>query len=115
MARVKRGTIKNKRRKNVLKHTKGYVYGRSTKERQGREAIMHAGAHQFNHRRQKKQNFRRYFNIRLNAALHEQNLTFSRFMGMLRKQNVGLNRKMLAEIAHEHPESFKRIIDKVSS
>lgn len=114
MARVKRGTIKNKRRQNVLNKTKGYEFGRSTKERQAREALMHAGAHAFAHRRRKKSDFRQLFNIRLNAALREHGTTYSKFIGALRKNDIALDRKVLSQVAHDAPSSFKRIVEKVS-
>jgi len=114
MARVKRGTTKLKRRRNVLKQVKGYRFGRSTKERQAKEAIAHAGMHAFDHRRDKKGDFRRLWNIRINAAVRLFNTSYSKFIDVLKKKEVGLNRKMLSEIAREHPETFERIVKKVS-
>lgn len=114
MARVKRGTTSLKTRKNVLKQVKGYRFGRSTKERQAREAIAHAGAHAFDHRRDKKGDFRRLWNIRINAAARILGLSYSTLIGKLKKENIELNRKMLSEIAKDNPESFERIIKKVS-
>ena len=113
MARVKRGIIKNKRRKNVLAMTKGYRLNRRNKEASAIEAIMHAGANAFAHRRDKKGDMRRLWNVRINAALRENGSTYSKFIGALAKQKIELNRKMLSEIAAENPETFKRIIAKV--
>ena len=113
MTRVKRGTIKNKRRKNVLKMTKGYRLNRRSKEAAAIEAIMHAGANAFEHRRDKKGDFRRLWNVRINAALRENGATYSKFMGMLKKKNIGLDRKILSTIAQENPETFKRIVEQV--
>lgn len=95
---------------------KGYRFGRSKKERQAREAIAHAGKHAFAHRRDKKNDYRRLFNIRINAGLDQvsETLSYSKLMGGLRKQNIALNRKMLAMIAEKSPESFARIAKKVS-
>lgn len=114
MPRVKRGTTKLKRRRNILKQAKGYRFGRSKKERQASEALMHAGAHAFAHRRDKKNDFRRLWNVRINAAVRPFELSYSVFIGMLKKKESVLNRKMLSEIAQEHPESFERIVKKVS-
>ena len=114
MARVKRGTTSLKTRRNVLKQVKGYRFGRSTKERQAREAIAHAGTHAFDHRRDKKGDFRRLWNIKINAAARILGLSYSTLIGKLKKENIGLNRKMLSEIAKDNPESFERIIKKVS-
>lgn len=113
MTRVKRGTTSLKRRKKMLGLTKGYRNARSTKEKQAHEAILHAGVHAFAHRRKKKGDFRRLWTVRMNAGLRNLGLTYSRFIGTLTKKNVGLNRKMLADIAENNPETFKRITDQV--
>jgi len=114
MVRVKRGTTSNKRRKNILSLTKGYRFGRSTKQKQAREAMYHAGNHAFAHRRRKKGDFRRLWNIRINAAVRKFDMSYSAFIGALAKKNVGLNRKMISEIAQDHPETFERIVKHVS-
>lgn len=113
MARVKRGVTSLRRRRNVLKQVKGYRFGRSTKERQAKEAIEHAGAHAFAHRRKKKGDFRRLWNIKINAAVRKLDLTYSKFIFLLKTKEIALDRKILAIIAHEHPEAFERIIKKL--
>jgi len=113
MARVKKGMGALKSRRNTLKHVKGYRFGRSTKEKQAFEAIMHAGTYAFAHRRDKKGDFRRLWNVRLNSALRVHGLTYSKFMGSLKKNKILLNRKMLSEIAATRPETFKKILAKV--
>ena len=113
MARVKRGIIKNKRRKNILSMTKGYRMNRRNKEASAIEAIMHAGANAFEHRRDKKGDFRRLWNVRINAMLRENGSTYSRFIDALNKKNVRVDRKILSELAQENPETFKRIMEKV--
>ena len=111
MSRVKGGTTALKRRKNILKQVKGFRFGRSTKKRAAREAIFHAGTHSFAHRRDKKNVFRRLWNVRLNAALRDgNNLTYSKFIGILKKKDIKLDRKVLSEIAAANPETFKRIV-----
>lgn len=116
MARVKGGTTSNKRRKNILAMTKGYRFGRSTKKRMAREAIFHAGKYAFAHRRDKKNDFRRLWNVRLNAGLRQidEKLSYSKFIGMLTKKGVLVNRKMLAELADKNPESFARLVKQIS-
>lgn len=114
MARVKRGTTSLKTRKNVLKRVKGYRFGRSTKERLAREAIAHAGNHAFAHRRRKKGDFRRLFTVKLNAALRPLDTTYSKFIDVLKKKNVTLDRKVLSQIAQDEPETFKRIVEHVN-
>lgn len=113
MPRIKRGTIKNKSRKNTLAQVKGYRFGRSSKKRQATEAIAHAGAHAFAHRRDKKSNFRRLWNVKINAEARKYDISYSRLIDGLNKKGITLNRKMLAEIAEVAPDSFKRIVDTV--
>ncbi|OGD69378.1 50S ribosomal protein L20 [Candidatus Campbellbacteria bacterium RIFCSPLOWO2_02_FULL_35_11] len=114
MTRVKRGTTSLKRRKKVLKLAKGFRNSRSTKEKQAREGILHAGVHAFAHRRDKKNDFRRLWQVKMNAGLRSIGLTYSKFTGELKKKGIALNRKMLAEIAEKHPETLQRIADQVA-
>ncbi len=113
MSRVKKGKNALKTRRYVLRKVKGYRFGRSTKERQAYEAISHAGAYAFAHRKDKKNDFRKLWNVKINAALREQGLTYSKFIGTLKKKNVLVNRKMLATLAEEHPILFKNLIAEV--
>ncbi|MBN2094099.1 MAG: 50S ribosomal protein L20 [Candidatus Zambryskibacteria bacterium] len=113
MSRVKKGVNALKTRRNILKQTKGYRFGRSKKEKQAYEAIVHAGSYAFTHRRDKKSDFRKLWNIRINSGLSEFNISYSKFIDALKKKNISLNRKMLSEIAAEKPETFKRIVSKV--
>src|SRR6185436_19194795 len=106
MSRVKKGVNALKTRRNVLKAVKGYRFGRSKKERQAYEAISHAGAYAFPHRRDKKGDFRRLWQVRTNALLKAEGLSHSRFQAMLKKAGVALDRKMLAELAMNYPETF---------
>lgn len=111
MTRVKGGIIAAKRRRNVLKLVKGYRFGRSTKEKQAKEAINHAGVHAFAHRRDKKNDFRRLWQVRINAAVRNLGTSYSQVMGGLKKKNIELNRKMLADLAENNPETFKKVIE----
>lgn len=113
MARVKKGKNAIKHRRTVLKMTKGYRHGRSTKERLANEAIKHAGRNAFNDRRKKKGIFRRLWITRLNAALRAEGETYSKFFDKLAKKNVGVNRKVMSEIAQDNPKAFKRVIEQV--
>lgn len=108
--RIKRGTTKLKHRKNVLTKAKGYRFKRAKKERLAHDAILHAGQRAFGDRRKKKGDFRRLFTVRLNAGLREHKLSYSVFIGMLKKQNIALNRKVLSEIAAQEPEAFARLV-----
>lgn len=113
MARVKKGTNALKTRKNILRKVKGYRFGRSTKERQANEAIFHAGTYSFAHRKDKKGDFRRLWNVRMSALLKAEGLSYSKFIPMLKKANIALDRKILAQLANENPETFKAIVASV--
>ncbi len=113
MTRVKRGTTKNKRRKNILKMTKGYRHGRKSKKRQAKEAIKHAGVHAFNHRKQKKQENRRMWQVNISAASKHFGYSYSKFMGVLKEKKVGLDRKILASLIKENPDTFKRVVEHI--
>lgn len=115
MARVKGGVISAKRRRNVLKRAKGYRHGRGTKERLAKESLVHAGKNAFNHRRDKKTDYRQLWIVRLNAAIRENGYqSYSTFINSLKKKGFGLDRKVLAEIAQKRPEAFARVAKQVS-
>jgi large subunit ribosomal protein L20 len=113
MTRVKGGTNALKTRKNTLKKVKGYRFGRSTKERQANEAIAHAGVYAFAHRKAKKRDARRLWQVQIGATLKEMGLSYSKFIGALKKKNIEVDRKILAEIAEHSPESFARFVEQV--
>jgi large subunit ribosomal protein L20 len=104
-----------KRRKNVLARAKGYRGVRSKKERYAHEALLHAGKYAFNHRRDKKTDFRQLWIVRLNAAVRENGQqSYSVFINKLKKNGFALDRKVLATFATEHPEVFSRIAKKLA-
>lgn len=102
-----------KSRRNILRKVKGYRHGRSTKERMANEAIFHAGTYSFAHRKDKKGDFRRLWNVRMSALLKENGVSYSKFIPMLKKANVALDRKILANLAQNHPETFVKILETV--
>ena len=113
MTRVKRGVTALKRRRKILRKTKGFMWQRKSKERAAKDALLHAGAHAFNDRRKKKGNFRKLWNIKINAASRENGVSYSKLIDKLNKAGIKLNRKVLAELAEHHPEIFKQIIEAV--
>jgi large subunit ribosomal protein L20 len=113
MARVKGGVMAAKRRRNILDEVKGYRFGRGTKKRQARDAIYHAQLHAFAHRKDKKNDFRRLWISRINAALIAHSLKYSRFIKMLADKGIKLDRKVLATLASENPEAFDRVVAEV--
>lgn len=114
MTRVKRGKISIKRRRKVLKYAKGYRWGGKSKERQARERLLHAWTHAFADRRKKKRDFRRLWQVKINAGARENGVSYSKFIARLKKANIELDRKMLAELAEKQPETFKKIVDEVN-
>jgi len=113
MARVKGGLMAQKRRRNILDEVKGYRLQRSKKKRVAREAIYHAQTYAFAHRKDKKNDFRRLWTVRINAALMAFGLKYSRFINILKTKNIAIDRKILATLAVERPETFSRIVESV--
>ena len=106
--------MKSKRRRNILAQTKGYRFDRSRKERVAKEAIRHAGAYAFRHRRAKKREFRNLWTLRINAAARSLGFSYSKFIGAIKKNGITLDRKVLAGLAKDHPEVFERFVKTLS-
>jgi large subunit ribosomal protein L20 len=113
MTRVKKGVNAIKNRRRILKAAKGFRFGRSTKERMANDALMHAGAYAFTHRRDKKGDFRRLWNVKINAALRPLGFSYSKFIGQAKKKNISLDRKTLAHLAEFKPETFQKVVDMI--
>ncbi|MEX2029157.1 MAG: 50S ribosomal protein L20 [Candidatus Paceibacterota bacterium] len=113
MTRVKKGVHALKRRRSVLKQTKGFRHGRSTKERQAKEALLHAGNYAFAHRKDKKSHNRKLWNIKINAGSRELGMSYSRLISALKKKNIMLDRKILADFAEHHPTTFAKVLEAV--
>jgi large subunit ribosomal protein L20 len=110
MPRVKRGTIAHKKREKTLKLTKGFRWGRKSKERAAKEALLHALSRSFRGRKEKKRNFRKLWSVKINAAVRAEGLTYSRFIDALKKKKIILDRKILADLAEHEPAVFKKIV-----
>jgi len=110
MTRVKRGTTQHARKKRLLKHTKGYMWTRKSKLRQAKEATLHAWSFQFADRKKKKRDFRRLWQLKINAGARENGISYSKLIDKLKKANIELDRKILADLAEHNPEIFKKII-----
>ncbi len=113
MPRVKRGKIAHKKRERLLRSTKGFKWGRKSKERAAKEALLHALPRMFRGRKEKKQQFRALWIVRLSAALQPHNISYSKFIHQLNVKKVELDRKVLSQIALEDPKSFDEIVKKV--
>jgi large subunit ribosomal protein L20 len=117
MARVKRGVTAHARHKKVLGEAKGYFGRRSTTFRTANAAVEKAGKYAYRDRKNKKRTFRALWIQRINAAvrLHDEAMTYSRFIGGLLKAGVAVDRKMMADLAMNQPEAFKGLVDKARS
>ena len=113
MVRVKTGKISHKRREKLLKYTKGFRWGRKSRLRAAKEAILHAWSHAYRDKKRKKREFRRLWQIQINAACREHGLPYSKFIYGLKQKKIELDRKILAQLAQNHPEIFKKIIAEV--
>ena len=111
MTRVKRGTTSLKRRRNILGQTKGYRHGRNSKEAQAKEAIVHAGSYAFAHRKDKKADMRTLWQIRIGATTKSLGLSYSKFMGAMKKKEVEIDRKILSDLARNNPNTFKKVFE----
>jgi large subunit ribosomal protein L20 len=113
MPRVKRGTIAHKHREKILKYAKGFRWSRKSKERAAKEALLHAWTHAFRGRKEKKRVFRQLWNVKINAAIRPEGMSYSTFIAALKKKGIALDRKVLADIAEHEPEVFKTIVAEV--
>jgi large subunit ribosomal protein L20 len=101
------------RRKKILKAAKGYFGARSKVYTVAKNAVEKAMLYSYRDRRNKKRAFRRLWIARINAACRMEGLSYSKFMHALKQNNIDLNRKVLADLAMNHPESFKSVVSKV--
>ncbi|HUS59897.1 MAG TPA: 50S ribosomal protein L20 [Nevskiaceae bacterium] len=110
--RVKTGPTRRKRHKKVLKRTKGFRMTKGRLYKVSKEADLHAGQYAFAGRKRRKRDFRRLWITRINAALTEYNLSYSKFINGLKKAKIELDRKILADLAVSDPKVFKAIVEK---
>ncbi len=110
MTRIKRGITAHKRRKNILKRAKGFDNRRSTNLASARQALLKADSYAYRDRRNKKRDFRAIWLMRVNAALRDNGTTWSKFAAMMKKDNIQINRKMLAELAVTNPDGFDTMV-----
>lgn len=113
MSRVKKAVNALKNRRSVLRAAKGFRFRRSKTERAANEALAHAGAYAFAHRRDKKGDFRRLWNVKINAALRPLGFSYSKWMGEAKKKGIALDRKSLAHLAEFQSETFQKVVNLV--
>lgn len=113
MVRIKKGVNALKSRRNLLRQAKGFRGGRSTKEKFAWEQLVHSYTSAFAHRRDKKGDFRRLWNVKINAALRPLGFSYSKFIGAMKKKNYEVDRKTLADLAEHAPAAFERVVKQV--
>ena len=111
MARVKRGVMAHKRHKKLLEQAKGYWGSRSRRYAVAKQTVMKALSYAYRDRRHRKRDFRRLWVVRINAAARLHGLSYSRLISSLKKANIALDRKMLAELAVRDLASFGRVVE----
>lgn len=112
MVRIKGGVRTRAKHKKVLKMAKGFWMTRHKQFKKAKEAVLHAGEYAFAGRKHKKRDFRQLWIMRMNAALRELGVKYSIFINRLKINKVELDRKILSQLAVEHPEVFKKIVEK---
>lgn len=110
MPRVKRGTHHVKHRKYLLAKTKGMMWGRKSKIKLARTAELKAGKYAYRDRKNKKRDFRRLWQVRINAAVRPYGISYSRFMNVLKLKSISLDRKILAGLAKDYPTVFEELV-----
>lgn len=113
--RVKTGVVRRRRHKKILKLARGYYAGRSKHFRKAKEQVEHALVYAFRDRKQKKRDFRKLWIIRINAASRLNGLSYSVFINGLKKANIELDRKILADMAMNDAETFALVAEKVKA
>ena len=112
MTRIKTGTTRRNRHKKVLKLTAGHKGSRHRLFKQAKESMLHALSYSYTHRKEKKGDLRRLWNIRINAAARENGISYSKLIHGLKTSGIKLNRKVLSEIAATDPQTFSGIVEK---
>ncbi len=113
MPKVKNAVASRNRRRKVLNQTKGYFGRRKNVYTVAKNALDKALLYSYRDRKTKKRNFRALWIQRINAAVRNYDMSYSEFMGKLSKKNIGLNRKVLADLAMNHPQAFEAVVKKV--
>jgi large subunit ribosomal protein L20 len=111
MTRVKRGNVARKRRKKILKLAKGFRGSHSTLFRTANQQVMKALRNAYRDRKKRKRDFRRLWITRINAAARQNGVSYSQLAGLMKKANIQLNRKMLAQLAVLDPTSFTKVVE----
>ncbi|KPJ57435.1 50S ribosomal protein L20 [Parcubacteria bacterium DG_74_2] len=114
MVRVKRGKKSHKRRKKLLKKVKGFKWGRKSRYALAKQALTKALTHAYIDRKRKKRNFRKLWQIQINAGCRKLGTNYSKFIHALKEKKIELDRKTLAELSSNYPEVFEELVKKIS-
>ena len=115
MTRVKKGAAAHKHKKHLLKHAKGFKYGRKSKYKLAKDALRHAWTFSYRDRKVKKRDFRQLWQLQINAASRKLGVTYSQLIHGLKLKKIELDRKVLSEIIKKYPDVFEKIIEEVKS
>ena len=115
MSRVKRSVVSRARRKKVLKQAKGYYGARSRTFKVAKQAVIKAGQYSYRDRRQRKRQFRQLWVVRINAAAREHGLSYSRFISGLKKAEIEVDRKVLADLAIHEKDTFGVLVEQAKA
>ncbi|MCX6718175.1 MAG: 50S ribosomal protein L20 [Candidatus Staskawiczbacteria bacterium] len=115
MSRIKRAVQARKHRKHLMKHAKGFQNGRKTKFKLAKDALRHAWTYAYRDRKVKKRTYRNLWNLQINALSRANGITYSRLINGLKIKKIELDRKVLSELAKEHPEIFIKIVEEVKA
>ncbi|OGZ65090.1 MAG: 50S ribosomal protein L20 [Candidatus Staskawiczbacteria bacterium RIFCSPHIGHO2_01_FULL_36_16] len=111
MSRIKRAVQARKHRKHLMKHAKGFQYGRKSKFKLAKDALRHAWTYAYRDRKAKKRTFRNLWNLQINALARQNGITYSKLIHGLKLKKIELDRKVLSELAKEHPDIFVKILE----
>lgn len=114
MTRVKKGASAHKHRKHLLKHAKGFKYGRKSKYKLAKDALRHAWTYSYRDRKVKKRDFRQLWQLQINAAVRPLGINYSKFINGLKKKNIEIDRKIMSQLIAKYPDIFAKIVAAVT-
>jgi len=115
MVRIKRGKAARKKKKRLFQQVKGFRWGRKNRLKLAKDALRHAMAHAYVGRKNKKRDMRKLWQIQINAACRQEGISYSKFIYGLKKNKIGLDRKILSQLCQNYPEIFKKIVESAKS
>jgi len=111
MSRIKRAVQARKHRRHLMKHAKGFQFGRKSKFKLAKDALRHAWTYAYRDRKAKKRTFRNLWNLQINALARQNGITYSQLIHGLKNKKIELDRKVLSQLAQKRPEIFTKIVE----